>query len=173
MVVSTPTRTTEVEAMKRMMIGLSVTVVIACGSSPAPPAPEDPEDFVLGIAKGNAACALNCDPTCTEATQPWVCPALAPWAQIPHDPTMCGSFDGTTYPTPVSGQCTATVPSGSAIAEAQITTFPMVLPDGRRLQPAGFEHVFEADGGFPAAQLWIPGTRFLAVNDNGYQTQSI
>ncbi len=159
--------------MKWMMIGVSVTVVIACGSTPTPPAPEDPEDFVLGIAKGNAACALDCDPTCTEATQPWTCPALAPWSQIPHDPTMCGSFDGTTYPTPVSGQCTATVPSGSAIAEAQITTFPMVLPDGRRLQPVGFEHVFEADGGFPAAQLWIPGTRFLAVNDNGYQTQSI
>jgi hypothetical protein len=82
-------------------------------------------------------------------------------------------FNGTSYPTPVAGQCTATVPSGSAIAKAEITTFPIVLADGRRLQPAGAEHVFEADGGFPAAQLWIPNTRFLAINDNGYQTQSI
>src|SRR5262249_37764327 len=137
-----------------------------------PPTPEDPTDFVLGI-KDEGACALNCDPTCNESTQPWVCPALADWSQIPHDPTACGSFDGKTYPAVVPGACVATDATGSALAKAQVTTMPLVLPDGRRLQPAGTELVFETDGGFPASQLWIPGTRFLAVNDNGYNTQSL
>ncbi|HEY2369306.1 MAG TPA: hypothetical protein VGH87_23070, partial [Polyangiaceae bacterium] len=77
------------------------------------------------------------------------------------------------YPVVVPGKCVATDPAGSAIAKAQVTAMPLVLPDGRRLQPAGSELVFETDGGFPASQLWIPGTRFLAINDNGYHTQSL
>jgi len=150
-------------------LGSCAVVFWACGSSPPP---EDPLDFVLGI-KGSPACALACDPACSESTSPWVCPALDDWSKIPHDPTACGSFDGKTYPAVVPGKCVATDPSGSALAKAQVTTMPIVLPDGRRLQPVGNELVFETDGGFPASQLWIPGTRFLAINDNGYHTQSL
>jgi len=158
--------------MKARLVALGA-VVLACGSSPpAPPPPEDPGDFVLGIAD-NRSCALDCSATCAESTQPWACPALADWAQVPHDDTACGSFDGVTYPAVVPGKCNATDASGAALAKADITTTPVVLPDGRRLQAAGNELVFETDGGFPASQLWIPGTRFLAVNDNGYDTQSI
>jgi len=157
-----------------MRFGLSLcALAIACGSTPTPPpTPEDPDDFVLGIAS-NPSCALACDPSCGESTAPWVCPALADWTTIPHDPDACGSFDGKTYPAVVQGQCVATAPSGSAIAKAEITSMPIILPDGRRLAPAGSELVFETDGGFPAAQLMIPNTRFLAINDNGYYTQSI
>jgi DNA-binding beta-propeller fold protein YncE len=144
--------------------------LLACDSSPA--TTEDPGDFVLGI-RDNPACALACDLTCMESTQPWVCPALADWSAVPHDPTACGGFDGTTQPAVTTGACVATDPAGSALAKAQITATPMILPDGRRLQPAGNELVFETDGGFPAAQIWIPNTRFLAINDNGYKTQSI
>jgi hypothetical protein len=151
-----------------------VGMALACSSTPAPPPPPplDPTDFVDGI-KDSPPCVLNCDPTCGEANAPWVCPALADWSTLPHDPTACGGFDGKTYPAVVPGMCTATAPTGSALLKAQITSMPVVLPDGRQLQPAGNELVFEADGGFPASQLWIPGTRFLAVNDNGYGTQSI
>jgi hypothetical protein len=146
------------------------SILLAC-SSQTPPS-NDPTSFVLGI-KDSPACVLTCDPACGEATQPWTCPALADWATLPHDPTACGAFDGTTYPAVVKGQCTATDPAGSALVKAQLDALPLVLPDGRRLQPAGHELVFETDGGFPAAQLWIPGTRFLAVNDTGYDTQSL
>jgi DNA-binding beta-propeller fold protein YncE len=156
--------------MKARFILFFGAVAIGCGDNPTPT--EDPTDFVLGISD-NRACALDCSGTCGEATQPWVCPALAPWDQIPHDDAACGSFDGTTYPAVVAGKCAATDPTGSALAKADVTTTPIVLPDGRRLEAAGNELVFETDGGFPASQLWIPGTRFLAVNDSGYRTQSI
>ncbi len=156
--------------MRTLGITFGLVAIAACSSTPS--TPEDPDDFVLGI-KGSPACALACDPTCNESTSPWVCPALADWSQIPHDPTACGSFDGKTYPVVVPGKCVATDATGSALAKAQVTTMPLVLPDGRRLQPAGSELVFETDGGFPASQLWIPGTRFLAINDNGYHTQSL
>lgn len=155
-----------------LVIGATM-IAMACGSTPTPPPPlGDPNDFVLGIAD-NRSCALDCSQTCAESTTPWTCPALADWSQIPHDPVACGSFDGKTYPAVVAGKCSATDPTGSALAKAEITTMPLVLPDGRRLQPAGSELVFETDGGFPAAQMWIPQTRFLAINDNGYHTQSI
>lgn len=158
--------------MNKRFLAFAPIAFLACSSTPTPPSPEDPTDFVLGI-KDNPSCALDCTGTCPESTQPWACPALADWSQIPHDPVACGSFDGKTYPPVVPGKCAATDPSGSALAKAQVTTMPLVLPDGRRLQPAGNELVFETDGGFPAAQMWIPGTRFLAINDNGYGTQSI
>ncbi len=151
-------------------LALTLCEASACGSTP--PTPTDPSDFVLGI-RDTPSCALDCTTTCAESTTPWVCPALADWDSIPHDPTACGSFDGKTYPAVVPGKCTATDPAGSALAKAQITTMPLVLPDGRRLEPAGNELVFQTDGGFPASQIWIPGTRFIAINDTGYQTQSL
>ncbi len=158
------------KAIRVLLAPGALLSALACSSSP--PTPTDPNDFVLGI-KDTPSCALNCDPTCNESTTPWVCPALADWSQVPHDPTACGSFDGKTYPAVVPGQCVATDPAGSALVKAQVASMPIVLPDGRRLQPVGNELVFETDGGFPASQLWIPNTRFLAINDTGYHTQSI
>ncbi|MGH7281979.1 MAG: YncE family protein, partial [Polyangiaceae bacterium] len=150
-----------------------VLALVGCGSSSSPSQPlPDPSTFVLAI-KDAPACALNCDPGCNEAAHPWKCPALADWSTIPHDPIACGSFDGKTYPTPVQGKCVATDPAGDAIAKAQTVTAPYVLPDGRRLAPAGKELVFESDGGFPSSQLLLSGTRFLAVSDYGYNVQSL
>ena len=146
---------------------------VACSSTPdpVPVTPISPDDFFSTI-KDNPACALNCDPACAEATKPWVCPALADWSKIPHAPE-CGTFDGKTFPAPQQGKCVATDPTGEALAKAQITQSPFVLPDGRRLEPAGKELLFQADGGFPASQILIGGTRWLAVNDYGYGRQSV
>ncbi|MGD0526761.1 MAG: hypothetical protein ABSE49_16565, partial [Polyangiaceae bacterium] len=117
-------------------------IVAACGSkssgTPPPPALEDPSDWMDDL-KEDSTCILNCDPSCTEATTPWICPALADWSTIPHDPAACGSFDGTTYPTPQQGQCTATTPGGVALEKTNASGTPVILPDGRRLDPAGNE----------------------------------
>lgn len=152
---------------------LALAPSVACSSTPdpVPPTPISPEDFFSTI-KDNPACALNCDPACAEATKPWVCPALADWSKIPHAPE-CGTFDGKTFPAPQQGKCVASDPTGEALAKAQITQSPFVLPDGRRLEPAGKELLFQADGGFPASQILIGGTRWLAVNDYGYGRQSV
>ena len=154
-----------------LKLAMPLLVGVACSSTPAP-TPVDPLDFTLGI-KDTPACALDCSGTCPEATAPWQCPALADWAQVPHDPSACGGFDGKTYPPVVQGKCTATDPAGAALEKAQIVSKPFILPDGRRLDPAGNELVFETDGGFPSSQIWIPNTRFLVVSDYGYHTESL
>ena len=158
--------------MRRSILVALLAFAPACSSTPDVPTPlPKPEDFFAPI-KDKPACALNCDPACAEATKPWVCPALADWNKIPHAPE-CGTFDGKTFPAPQQGKCVATTPAGDALAKAQITTVPYVLPDGRRLEPAGKELVFQADGGFPASQILIPGTRWLVINDYGYARQSV
>ncbi len=47
----------------------------------------------------------------------------------------------------------------------------MVLPDGRRLLPAGQSWLFQdtdLKGTFPFSAVWVPGTRFVIVSDDGY-----
>jgi hypothetical protein len=154
-----------------------LAVLVACGSkspSPAPSPPlEDPSDWMDDL-KEDSTCILNCDPSCTEPTAPWICPALADWSTIPHDPTGCGGFDGTTYPSPQQGQCTATVPSGDALAKTNASGTPVVLPDGRRVEPAGNEWLFtDFPGNFPDGALLVPGTSWLLVVDTGYTTHSV
>lgn len=150
---------------------------VGCGSkhsgSAAPAPTEAPTDW-MGDLKQNTSCILNCNPSCTEAATPWVCPALVDWNTLPHDPVACGSFDGTTYPTPQQGQCTATVPGGSAVEKTNASGTPPVLPDGRRLEPAGNEWLFtDFPGNFPDGALLVPGTSWLLVVDTGYTTHSV
>jgi DNA-binding beta-propeller fold protein YncE len=110
---------------------------------------------------------------CPEPTAPWACPALAPWATLPHD-TACGTFDGSTFPAASQGACSATAPTGSALQKTNASGSPVVLPDGRRLEPAGNEWVFDDfPGGFPSGALLLPGSPWLAVVDTGYDTHSI
>ncbi|MGH7296018.1 MAG: YncE family protein, partial [Polyangiaceae bacterium] len=144
------------------------------GSGGGPPAPtEAPTDFVAGL-KDDASCILNCDPACTEAAAPWVCPALAGWSTLPHDPAACGGFDGTTYPAPQGGQCSATAPGGTAVEKTNASGTPPVLPDGRRIEPAGNEWLFtDFPGNFPDGALLVPGTSWLLVVDTGYTTHSV
>lgn len=130
-----------------------------------------PDDFVDDL-RTNISCALSCDPACTESDKPWTCPALAPWDQIPHDTGACGGFDGKTFPPPQQGACSATDPTGEALTKASDT----VLPDGRRLAPAGVEWLFDEQdlmGGFPANAMLVPGTKWLVVNDVGYLAHSL
>jgi sugar lactone lactonase YvrE len=156
---------------------VSLAVLVACGSkssSPSPPpALEDPSDWMADLSQ-NSTCILNCDPTCTESSSPWVCPALAAWSTIPHDPTACGSFDGATYPAPQQGQCTVSTPSGDAVEKTNASGAPVVLPDGRRLDPAGNEWLFtDFPGNFPDGAILVPGTSWLLVVDTGYTTHSV
>jgi DNA-binding beta-propeller fold protein YncE len=158
-------------------LGLLAVVVAACGSkassSPPTPALEDPSDWMDDL-KEDATCILDCDPSCTEAATPWSCPALAPWSTIPHDPTACGSFDGTTYPTPQQGQCAATAPTGVALEKTNASGTPVILPDGRRLDPAGNEWLFtDFPGNFPDGAILVPGTSWLLVVDTGYTTHAV
>jgi hypothetical protein len=154
-------------------------LLAACGSSTSSQqqsqqdAGESPSDFVDGL-KEDPTCILDCDPSCTEATTPWTCPALVDWSALPHDPTGCGSFDGTTYPTPQQGKCSATDPSADALEKTNAQGTPVVLPDGRKIQPAGNEWVFsDFPGNFPAYSLQVPGTKWLLVVDTGYTTHSV
>jgi DNA-binding beta-propeller fold protein YncE len=151
----------------------SVGILAPPMKQPPPPVVPSIPTFMEGL-RSNRSCALSCDPTCNEADTPWVCPALAAWDTIPHDPS-CGSFDGTTMPAVVKGKCTATTPSGRAAAAAS-RTGNVVLPDGRSVAPAGTEWVFdESDlpGGFPAHALLVPGGRWLVVSDDGYDTNAL
>ena len=143
----------------------------------APPAWCDPET-AQAWTKTHAltSCALGCSAACGEAAKPATCPALAGWDTLPHDcaATACGDWDGTRPPV-VQGRCEASVPSGEAIAKTTSTGTPVVLPDGRRLHPAGHDVVFDdaLQGTFPAHALWLRGTPFIAVSDVGYDDNAL
>lgn len=94
---------------------------------------------------------------------------MGSWGSIPHDPA-CGVWDGQ-YPAVKPGQCTASAPSGDAIAYAGTTGKVTLLPDGRKLAPAGADWVFseaDATGGLTTNVLAIPGTSFVLTVDTGY-----
>jgi len=170
--------------MRRRVLfrGLAGWVVLlsACGSdaettsTPGPtPNAGDPQAFVEDEIRTLRSCALACDPDCAEPQTPFACPALGPWTTIPHDTAAdrCGAWDGVTTPSPRQGRCTASDPSGEALAKTNSSGTPVVLPDGRRLHPAGATWVFrEPDlrGTFPFSAVWVPGTRFVVVSDDGY-----
>jgi hypothetical protein len=124
------------------------------------------------------SCSMTCPVTsCPETTKPYTCPALAAWDSLPHEAT-CNAWDGG-YPAPARTRCTATAASGDAIKyagpdPADMTT--TVLPDGRRVKPAGSQYFFhEADlsGGEPVSLLPVPGTSYVLVVDAGYGVHAV
>jgi hypothetical protein len=165
-----------------------VALALGCGTSssgsapkksPMSPPPNLPSvaDFMSNLL-ASPSCALACTASCKEADDPWVCPALADWKTIPHAPA-CGSFDGTTTAMPVQGKCNASIPIGDAVATAS-KTGNVILPDGRRVAPAGTEWLFdESDlpGGFPAHSLLVLGSggagQWVVVSDDGYDTNAL
>src|SRR5580658_3614488 len=128
-----------------------VALALGCGTSssgsapkksPMSPPPNLPSVAVfMSNLLASPSCALACTASCKEADDPWVCPALADWKTIPHAPA-CGSFDGTTTAMPVQGKCNASIPIGDAVATAS-KTGNVILPDGRRVAPAGTEWLFD------------------------------
>jgi DNA-binding beta-propeller fold protein YncE len=146
-------------------------VAAGCSKSGSTPLPS-PDIWMYDLSQ-NSSCILNCDPSCAEAGKPWVCPALDSWGNLPHA-DACKPFDGTTVPAPQQGACNATDPSGDAVEKTNPSGSPVVLPDGRRIEPAGNEWVLnDFPGGFPSNALQVPGTRWLVVVDTGYETHSV
>jgi hypothetical protein len=172
--------------MRARLASLAFTpllVLAACShkssSSSPPPGVDagDPSDYETPPK----SCAYQCDPTCTDWTSGYVCPAMAAWSALPHDPAACPAnvdADGTS-PAPSPAACTASAASADAIkyagpdpSDATIT----VLPDGRRIQAAGKEWLFtEADvqPNAPVNVVAVPGTSWLVVVDMGYEQQAV
>lgn len=167
--------------VERAAVACALTLLLTgCSSSneAAPPVtgggtcdPQAASDALDELA-ANKSCILSCSPSCTEATDPWVCPMLDDWSKLPHDcgESACGAWDGT-YPTPQNGQCSASEPTGDAVAKTSVDGSPAVLPDGRRIVAAGKESVLDdpaTHGTFPYSAIRVPGTRFVVVSDDGY-----
>ncbi|HEY1697006.1 MAG TPA: hypothetical protein VGG39_32830 [Polyangiaceae bacterium] len=104
----------------------------------------DPEDF----AAITISCAYDCTNlvTCSENATPYVCQNTGAWAAIPHA-DACPAWDGGTPPV-VQGQCTASAASGESAKYAGLDPADagtVILPDGRRIAPAGSDWVFDED----------------------------
>lgn len=166
--------------LARLALPLACTLLatpLACSSSDETASTNDGTGGSAGDPDAVAfpappTCAYKCPPsTCAESTTPYACENLGAWKDIPHRPS-CGGWDGT-YPTPAPGQCTATAPAGEALKYAGPDPEKpgvLVLPDGRRLHPAGAEWIFdETDytGGLTVSIVRVPGTSFVLTVDAG------
>jgi hypothetical protein len=79
----------------------AIALGAACSSpTTSPPAHGSPDDLILAIEDA-PSCVLDCgaEPPCGEATQPWKCPALGGWGDLPHD----GACGDPAPPTPANG----------------------------------------------------------------------
>lgn len=128
--------------------------------------PRDPYEF----ASPPSSCSFECpNDKCAENTTPYACQNLLPWADIPHTSTC--AWDGVTVPSPTPGQCSASAPTGEALKYAGIDpndASVLVMPDGRRLTPAGADWVFPDPRSMTSNVIAIPGTPFVVTVDTGY-----
>ncbi len=152
-----------------LLLPAALATAAACGSSGssnnAPPDDVDLPGFITAPESCAYACPVT---TCAEIEAPYACPSLPAWSKIPHD-TACAAWDGT-YPAPTKGQCSASAPSGDAAKYAGTDGTAVILPDGRRIRPAGADWVFaETDliGGTTAAVLHVPQTSLVLTVDTG------
>lgn len=165
------------------LVGVLAGVVFAatgCGTSnqTLPPGPgaddggadaPDPASFAIPPP----SCAYDCPnvAACAESKTPYACPNLGAWDTIPHA-SSCLSWDGT-FPSPVHGACSASAPTGAAAMYAGADSThagTTVLPDGRRISPAGADWVFDEtdlQGGLTSFVGAITGTRFVVTIDDG------
>jgi hypothetical protein len=129
----------------------------------------DPQDF----AAVPSSCAYSCPnvDSCPETTTPYACQNTSDWSSIPHADS-CEPWDGG-YPPAPQGQCSASAPSGEAAKYAGPDpdhAGTIVLPDGRRISPAGSDWVFdESDlqGGLTTYLGAIPSTNLVVTIDDG------
>ncbi len=124
------------------------------------------------------SCSLTCPVAgCAENKTAYVCPALAAWDALPHEAT-CAAWDGG-VPSPTPSKCTATSATGDAAKYAgPDTTNPgtTILPDGRRITPAGAQYLFdgtELPGGEPLSVMTVPGSPYLVVMHGGYGVHAV
>ena len=104
------------------------------------------------------SCAYACPSSgsCKEQAAPYQCPALAPWAEVPHL-AACGAWDGQP-PSVVAGQCQATLPTADAAKRPGLDPddpSTRILPDGHRVRAAGavWEMQDSLKGGMTAAMI--------------------
>lgn len=158
-------------------LSLSLFAFTACGkggddAAPQPDAGSDtPDPGTFSVPPSSCGYICPQDGTCDEQKPGggYQCPSLGDWAQIPHD-TTC-AWDGTP-PAPIKGTCTSSAPTGEAAKYTGVQTDgSKILPDGRRVRPAGAEFEFaepDLSGGLPSAILSIPGKPWVVTLDNGY-----
>jgi hypothetical protein len=121
----------------------------------------------------------SCDFTCPVKTcAPYVCPSLADWDKIPHE-ALCPAWDGGPGANSAPSKCTVSVPSGDAVKYAgpdPAAPSATYLPDGRRVQAAGNEWLFDEPNltpGLPMSVTVVPGTPYVLVVDAGYGAHSV
>ena len=155
--------------MRRFAVLLAgSTIAVACGSNPPPP----PDLVSLDTMRApDHSCAYVCPPPaggCAEQTTPYACPALGPWDTLEHD-DPCPTWGDGQYPAVTPGQCTATDPSGDAVAYAGPASGHVVLSDGRWIAPAGSDWVFsDLPGGLTSGLALVPSTTLALTVDTGY-----
>ncbi|MFO0759445.1 MAG: bifunctional YncE family protein/alkaline phosphatase family protein [Byssovorax sp.] len=122
------------------------------------------------------SCAYECpNDTCKEQNAPYACPSLGDWKSVPHAES-CGDWD-TTYPAVNKGSCVATAPSGEALRRSgadkdHVGVF--VLPDGRRVRPAGHEKILDdVIGGLTSQVIDVPGTPFVLTVETGFDEHAV
>ena len=148
-----------------------------CGSSSSE-APQPTKDAGTGVDPSTfvavtPSCAFDCPAgACAEDKTPFACQNLGAWAQLPHA-DACAAWDGK-YPAATKGQCTSSAPSSEAAkytgpdAEHPGVT---ILPDGRRIQPAGVEWILrekDTPSGLPTNVIAVPGSSYALTVDTGY-----
>lgn len=147
----------------------------SCASSGAGGSDLDPEHF---ISPPPPSCAYDCGAKlagCDENTVPYACPTLDEWTKIPHAPA-CGCWDQKP-PVVTQGACTASAPVKDALKRTGAdpddpTAF--LLPDGRRIHPAGHEWILQdLPGGMTSAVIDVPGSGFALTVDTGFGDHAV
>ncbi len=170
----------------RAFLGLTIVALAGCPETnpdafPVPSSPcadfSTPQGYVDALKCSDyKSCAFAC--TCTEPAKPYQCPAMQPWNAMAHGST-CGLFDGTTYPPPEPGACTATAPSAGALSPAGLDlSVPgrYHIADGHFIQPAGHEQVIHAQdvtSAFLVDMVLVPGTHFAVLVDAGVEDNAL
>ncbi len=134
---------------------------------------EDPRNIAWDIPR---SCSFDCgDSPCAEPETPYGCPAMGPWASLPHE-AGCGCFDGQ-LPAVSTGQCSASEPSGEALRKAGPQGGQKwVLPDGHLIEPAGIYATLDEqdlEGTFPMSLVPIDGTSLVLSSDGGIRDNAL
>lgn len=155
------------------LFALALLALAACSDDEETSSTVGPPDVEPGeFAKVPKSCAYDCPAgACAEAETGYQCQNLEPWKLVPHAET-CEAWDGK-YPAVSPGKCTASEPTGDAKKYAgKDPDDPqrIILPDGRRITPAGGEWAFDdtdVGGGITTGIVAIPNSSLVATVDNG------